>query len=215
VSSTADGRTVRGSATRLKILGAARTTLLESGTGGTSTRAVAERAGVPLSLVHYHFRSKHDLLAAVLEHENEALLTRQRELYATPGPLAEKWRTACAFLDEDIGSGYVRVLWELWNAGLADEALAARWRSAMGGWRELLESVVATWAVELGIDLPLPPRAMAALITNIFQGIEVELLAGVRESEAPHREVLDAIGTLIQRTEAARRPPPGVEERAT
>jgi AcrR family transcriptional regulator len=202
MSSTADGRTVRGSATRLKILQAARATLLEGGTGGTSTRAVAERAGVPLSLVHYHFGSKQELLAAVLEHENEVLLARQRELYAAPGPLAEKWRTACAFLDEDIGSGYVRVLWELWAAGLADEALAKRWRSAMGGWRELLESVVAAWAEELTIDLPLSPRAMAALITNIFQGVEVELLAGVGEDEAPHREVLDAIGALIERTEA-------------
>ena len=202
MSSTADGRTVRGSATRLRILQAARATLLEAGTGGTSTRAVAEQAGVPLSLVHYHFGSKHDLLASVLEHENEALLARQRELYATPGPLAEKWRTACAFLNEDIGSGYVRVLWELWAAGLADEALAERWRSAMGGWRELLESVVADWAAELEIALPLTPRAIGALITNIFQGVEVELLAGVREHDAPHREVLDAIGDLIERTEA-------------
>ena len=201
MSSTADRRTVRGSATRLKILQAARATLLESGTGGTSTRAVAERAGVPLSLVHYHFGSKQELLAAVLEHENEALLARQRELYAAPGPLAEKWRTACAFLDEDIGSGYVRVLWELWAAGLADEALAERWRAAMGGWRELLESVVAAWANELEIALPLTPRAIAALITNIFQGVEVELLAGVHENDAPHREVLDAIGALIERTE--------------
>ena len=156
---------------------------------------------MPLSLVHYHFGSK-TLLAAVLEHENEVLLERQRELYAAPGPLAEKWRTACAFLDEDIGSGYVRVLWELWAAGLSDEALAERWRSAMGGWRELLESVVADWADKLEIALPLTPRAIAALITNIFQGVEVELLAGVHETNAPHREVLDAIGALIERTEA-------------
>ncbi len=201
MSSTADGRTVRGTATRLKIIEAARATLLEGGTGGTSTRAVAERAGVPLSLVHYHFGGKQELLAAVLEHENEVLLARQRELYAAPGPLAEKWRTACAFLDEDIGSGYVRVLWELWAAGLADEALAERWRSAMGGWRELLETVVAAWADKLEIALPMPPRAMAALITNIFQGVEVELLAGVHENDAPHREVLNAIGALIDRTE--------------
>jgi AcrR family transcriptional regulator len=113
---------------------------------------------VPLSLVHYHFGSKHALLAAVLEHENEMLLARQRDLYAAPGPLAEKWRTACAFLDEDIGSGYVRVLWELWAAGPADQALAERWRSTMGGWRELLQSVVANWADELEIALPLSPR---------------------------------------------------------
>ena len=207
MSSTTDGRTLRGNVTRLKILQAARATLLEAGTAGTSTRAVAERAGVPLSLVHYHFGSKQELLAAVLEHENEELLARQRELYAAPGPLAEKWRTACAFLDEDIGSGYVRVLWELWAAGLADQALAERWRSAMGGWRQLLESVVATWADELEFDLPLTPRAIAALITNIFQGVEVELLAGVHENDAPHREVLNAIGALIDRTETSA--PPG------
>src|SRR5580765_6702883 len=138
MSSRVDGRALRGLETRQKILEAARNTIVERGYGGTSTRAVAELAGVPLSLVHYHFGDKHTLLVELLEHENEGLLARQRALYATPGPLAEKWATACSFLDTDIRSGYVRVLWELWAAGLADEALAERWREAMGGWRNLL-----------------------------------------------------------------------------
>jgi AcrR family transcriptional regulator len=198
-----DGRAVRGEATRQRIVGAAREVLLARGYGGTSTRAVAEEAGVRLSLVHYHFGSKQRLLLAVLDHENTGLLERQRELYAAPGPLAEKWRTACDFLDEDVRSGYVRVLWELWAAGLADESLAAGWRSAMGGWRALLESVFAEWAEELRVDLPLRPRALATLIANVFQGIEVELLAGVPPEDAPHREVLDALGALIARAEAA------------
>ncbi len=202
MSSAADRRTDRGAATRTKILVAARETLLESGTGGTSTRSVAQRARVPLSLVHYHYGSKNQLLAAVLEHENDLLLARQHDLYNAPGPLADKWRTACAFLDEDIRSGYVRVLWELWSAGLADETLAARWRAAMAGWRNLLESVCAAWADEVPITLPLSPRAIATLISNLFQGIEVELLAGVTEGEATHREVLDAIGLLIQHAES-------------
>jgi AcrR family transcriptional regulator len=194
---------VRGEATRQRIVGAAREVLLARGYGGTSTRAVAEEAGVRLSLVHYHFGSKQRLLLAVLDHENTGLLERQRELYAAPGPLAEKWRTACDFLDEDVRSGYVRVLWELWAAGLADESLAAGWRSAMGGWRALLESVFAEWAEELRVDLPLRPRALATLIANVFQGIEVELLAGVPPEDAPHREVLDVLGALIARAEAA------------
>jgi len=206
VSSTSDRRIIRGRSTRLRILEAARATLIEKGAGGTSTRSVAYRAGVPLSQVHYHFGSKQDLLAAVLEHENELLLARQRELYATPGPLAEKWRTACAFLDVDIRSGYVRVLWELWAAGLADETLAEHWRAAMGGWRDLLEAVVENWAADHQIALPLTPRALATLICNIFQGVEIELLAGVAETEAPHREVLDAIGLLIQHAETEQPP---------
>jgi AcrR family transcriptional regulator len=197
-----DGRALRGEATRRRIVEAAREVLLARGYGGTSTRAVADEAGVRLSLVHYHFGSKQRLLLDVLEHENTGLLERQRELYAAPGPLAEKWRTACDFLDEDVRSGYVRVLWELWAAGLADESLAAGWRSAMGGWRSLLESVFAEWADERGIDLPLRPRALATLVANVFQGIEIELLAGVPPEQAPHREVLDALGALIARAEA-------------
>ena len=199
---TTDGRALRGRATRSRIVDAAREMLLEHGHGGTSTRVVADRAGVRLSLVHYHFGGKQGLLIAVLERENALLLERQRRLYAAPGPLADKWRIACELLDEDVGSGYVRVLWELWAAGLADGALAAGWRSAMGGWRELLESVFAAWAAELELELPLSPRALATLVSNLFQGIEIELLAGVTEREAPHREVLDALGALIQRAEA-------------
>jgi AcrR family transcriptional regulator len=94
MSSRIDGRAQRGLETRQKILEAARDTILERGYGGTSTRAVAELAGVPLSLVHYHFGDKRTLLVEVLEKENEELLARQRSLYAAPGPLAEKWRIA-------------------------------------------------------------------------------------------------------------------------
>src|SRR5918992_1925485 len=104
-----DGRAARGEATRLRILDAARDMLVERGYGGTSTRAVAERAETQLSLVHYHFGGKQQLLIAVLERQNEELLERQRALYAEPGRLSEKWRTACGFLDDDVQSGYVRV----------------------------------------------------------------------------------------------------------
>jgi AcrR family transcriptional regulator len=199
-----DGRAARGLETRQKILDAARDTIVERGYGGTSTRAVAELAGVPLSLVHYHFGDKRTLLVEVLERENEELLTRQRALFDTPGPLAEKWVTACSFLDTDISSGYVRVLWELWAAGLADETLAERWREAIGGWRKLLVSVFEEWAATLSEPLSVEPRVVAQLVANVFQGAEIELLAGVSESEAPHREVLDALGVLIERAETPR-----------
>jgi AcrR family transcriptional regulator len=195
---------VRGEATRRRIVDAAREVLLERGHAATSTRAVADEAGVRLSLVHYHFGGKQGLLLEVLQRENELLLERQQKLYGQPGPLAEKWRVACDLLDEDVGSGYVRVLWELWAAGLADEELAAGWRAAMRGWRSLLESVYATWSEELGLELPISPRAVATLMSNLFEGIEIELLAGVPPQDAPHREVLDAIGVLIERAEAHR-----------
>jgi AcrR family transcriptional regulator len=158
---------------------------------------------VRLSLVHYHFGGKHGLLIEVLARENAELLERQRELYAAPGPLAEKWRIACDLLEDDLGSGYVRVLWELWAAGLADPELAAGWRSAMAGWRDLLASVFEAWSADLEVELPLRPRALATLVANLFQGIEIERLAGVPPEDAPHREVLDWIGEFIAASERA------------
>ena len=202
MSSKVAGRAARGEATRLRILDAARDLLVERGYSCTSTRAVAERAETQLSLVHYHFSGKQQLLVAVLERQNEELLERQRRLYAGPEPLSEKWRIACAYLDDDIESGYVRVIWELWAAGLADPELAARWRAATAGWRSLLASVLEEWAADLDVDLPIPPRVIASLMANVFWGMEIEMLAGVTEEDAPHREALDRIGALIEAAEA-------------
>src|SRR5919201_2240440 len=193
-----DRRVARGDATRKEILDAARAVLGDDGFAATTTRALAERAGVQLSLVHYHFGGKRGVLAALLEEENGRLLERQRALYAGPEPLAQKWRTACAYLREDLRSGYARILWELWAVGLADEDLAQRWRDAMAGWRTLLEDVAERWATERELELPLSPRALATLVANAFQGAEVEILAGVAEDEAPHLEALEACADLIE-----------------
>jgi AcrR family transcriptional regulator len=199
---SADQRVARGDATRSQIVSAARDVLAADGFSGASTRAVADRAGVQLSLVHYHFGGKSGLLAAVLEAENERLLERQERLFAGPEPLAAKWRTACEYLREDLRSGYVRILWELWAAGLTDGDLARLWRDAMAGWRLLLERVVEQWAADRAIVLPMPPRAIATLVANTFQGAEVEILAGVSEDEVPHHEALEAVAVLIERLEA-------------
>lgn len=196
-----DLRKARGAETRTQILDAARGALAEHGYTGTTTRGVADRAGVPLSLVHYHFGGKQQLLAAALDRENQRLLERQRGLYGGPGPLAEKWRTACAYLREDLRSGYVRILWELWAAGLADRELAARWCDALAGWRDLLTSVAEEWGRDRGLELPLPARALATLVVNAFQGAEAEILAGVTEQEAPHLEALEGCASLIERAE--------------
>ena len=197
-----DRRSVRGDATKELILEAARESLREEGYSGTSIRAVAERAGVQLSLVHYHFGTKQNVLVAVLERENEKLLERQQALFTGPGPLSAKWRAACRFLEDDLESGYVRILWELWAAGLADEQLAARWRDATAGWRRLMAEVVEEWSREVGLELPISATAVATLVANLFQGLEVEILAGVSEDEAPHLEVLEAVAQLIERIEA-------------
>ena len=112
--------------------------------------------------------------------------------------MADKWRTACAYLREDLRTGYVRILWELWAIGLAEEELAALWRDTIAGWRDLLTSVAEDWTAQLDFRLPISPRALATVVANAFQGAEAEILAGVTDEEAPHLEALESIGDLIE-----------------
>ena len=193
-----DLRRARGDETRRQILTAARQALAANGAAGTTTRTIADRAGVRVSLVHYHFGGKQQLLAAVLDDENERLLERQRALFLGPEPLSEKWLKACAYLQDDLGSGYVRILWELWAEGLADEELAARWRQALSGWRELLTQVADAWMTEHRLELPISPSALTTLVGDAFLGAEAEILAGVDEAEAQHHEALASIARLIE-----------------
>ncbi|HVM17510.1 MAG TPA: helix-turn-helix domain-containing protein [Gaiellaceae bacterium] len=197
-----DLRRARGAATREQILDAARDVIRDHGYAATTMRAVADAAGVQLSLVHYHFGGKRQLLTALLEHENARLLERQRALYADAAPLSEKWARACDYLREDLRSGYVRVLWELWATGLSEPELAARWRAALLGWIDLLEGVAAGWAAEQEVELPLSARALATLVGNAFLGAEAQLLAGMDEREVPNLEALAACAQLIARVES-------------
>lgn len=196
-----DQRRVRGRATRNQILDAARDAIRDHGYAAATMRSVADAAGVQLSLVHYHFGGKRQLLTALLDHENERLLERQRALYAGAAPLAEKWLQACRYLGEDLSSGYVRVLWELWATGLAEPELAERWRAALLSWIDLLEQVAAEWAEERGLELPFSPRMLATLVGNAFLGAEAQILAGTSESEVPNLEALEACAQLIERLE--------------
>src|SRR5688572_11451745 len=112
-------------ATAQAILNAARTRLLADGYAGLSTRRIAQEAGVPLSQVHYHFGSKGRMVLALLEAENERRLERQATLYSQEIPLWRRYEQACDVLEDDLESGFVRVLQEMIAAGWTNPDIAA------------------------------------------------------------------------------------------
>lgn len=185
--------------TRASILDAARACLLAEGYANLSTRAVAERAEVPLSQIHYHFGSKQQLILAVLESENDRLLQRQRAMYAGPEPLWIQWERACDYLEEDLASGYVRILQEMIAAGWSDAEVAAAVREAMGGWYRLLTEVAEREAARVGGLGPFTPTELATLMGLPFMGAESMILLGVPESQVPARAALRKVGLMLRR----------------
>ena len=190
-----------GVGTRDAIIGAARTRLLADGHAGLSTRKVAETAGVPVSQLHYHFGSKQGLLLAVLEEENRRRLARQARMYSSGRPLWQRYEQACDFLEEDLESGFVRVLQEMIAEGWANQEIGKAVRELLGGWYTLLIEVAEEAEAEHGSLGPFTAREAATLIGNAFIGSEALILLGFDRDDLPVRAALRRIGVLIRELE--------------
>jgi AcrR family transcriptional regulator len=192
--------------TQRAMLGAAKAALRKRGFAGLSTREVAAAAGVPLSQIHYHFGSKQGLVLAVFEHLNAQLLDRQEHLFGDPSlSLSEQWDRACDYLDEDIASGYVRVMHELSAAGWSDPEVAKAMRSAMLGWVRLVTAVAQRVEARFGGFGPFSAEEVGALVSNVFVGAESLILLGIERNRIPIRQSLRRVGDLIRLMESKAR----------
>jgi AcrR family transcriptional regulator len=192
-------RTLAKVDTSTVVLEAAKKVLRQKGYAKLSTRDVAAAAGVPLSQIHYHFGSKQGMLLALFEYLNSQLLDRQSVLfYDKTLKLSEQWDKACDYLDEDIGSGYVRVLQELIAASWADGAVAKVIQTGIMGWITLIAELARRAEREFGGLGPFTADEVAILVGNAFIGAESHYLLGLEKKGAPVRQALRRFGDLIR-----------------
>jgi len=189
--------------TSATILAAAKKVLRKGGYSALSTRDVAAAAGVPLSQIHYHFGSKDGMMLALFEYLNDELLHRQQAMFGDPAlKLSEQWDLACTYLDEDLASGYVRVLQELWAAGYSNPQIAKVVRVGILRWQDLLTITARKAEERFGSFAGLAPENVAALVGAAFIGGEAYILLGAETRELPVRKALRSVGDLIRKLEA-------------
>ena len=187
--------------TRTLILEAARGRLLADGYAGLSTRKVAEQAQVPVSQLHYHFGSKQGLILALLADENQRRLDRQRGVYAEDVPLWQRYERACDYLEDDLDSGYVRVLQEMIAAGWSNRGVCEAVRELLSGWFHLLADVVREAERRHGSLGPFTAEELAALVGSAFIGSEALLLLGFDRQLLPIRSALRRAGLVLRQLE--------------
>ncbi len=195
----------RKAETGVALLEAAKKVLRQNGHSGLSTRDVAAEAGAPLSQIHYHFGSKQGLMLALFDYLNGQLLDRQNAMFHDPAlTLSQQWERACDYLEEDISSGYVRVLQELIAASWSDPAVAKVVRDGLMGWVELIVDVARRAERELGTIGPFSPEEIGALVASAFIGSESLHLLGLEKKGSPVRQALRRVGDAIRLAERAR-----------
>jgi AcrR family transcriptional regulator len=160
-------------------LDAAERLLVREGAGGISTRQLAREAGQNHGLVHYYFGSVDELLLQTLERFTARILERQRAMYGSEAPFIEKWRTAMAFIDEDLASGYPKIWAELQALAWNKPELRERLQGVTDRWRTVLRDALAEAIEEYDLDdSPFSAEGLAALVSQFNQGLLFERLLG-------------------------------------
>ncbi|MGC1175913.1 TetR/AcrR family transcriptional regulator [Polaromonas sp.] len=193
-----------GSSTRTLILEATRRRLVEQGYANLNVRDIAADAGVNHALIGYHFRGKQQLVLAVLDEANTRLLDRQAGMYAAPTTASQKWQQARAFYEEDLNSGFVKLLMELMAASFHDEVLRAEFTPRLLAWQKLIEVAVDEFIASSNLKLPVSGRAISAWITWFWIGMEASMALGIPEKQGHQQEALEAMALLLRQAETAK-----------
>lgn len=194
-----------GAGTRDLILQSARRRLVDGGYANLNVRDIARDAGVNHALIGYHFRGKQQLVLAVLDEANTRLLERQQRMYRAEESATRKWKQACAFYEEDLQSGYVKLMMELMGASFHDEALRREFTPRMLAWHRLVEQGVQDLIATSGMELPVSARAIASWIGWFWTGMEASMALGIPEEQGHQREALAAMTALLEHAEGGKR----------
>jgi AcrR family transcriptional regulator len=152
--------------------------------------------------VHYYFGSVDELLLQALERFTNRVVDRQRAMYASEAPFAQKWRTAMSYIEEDLAAGYPKVWAELEALAWNRPALRRRLRTVSDRWRSLLRDALAEAIQEYGLDGErFPAEAWAALVMQFNKGLLFERLLGF---DRGHAQLLAAIDRWLASLEEAR-----------
>ena len=189
--------TRRSAAERLAQIGdAARAIATESGLSAVTLRAVATEVGVAPALVAHYVPSMDDLVADTFAAVVGDELAEVIALAADRGSAADALSGVLASLLDD-GRAEVTLVWvQSWSLGRRNDALAARVREQMDGWRVFLGGILerGRGAGEFRCD---DPAAIAAQTLGMVDGLNAHSLVAWQDASERVRLLLRSVEALL------------------
>ncbi len=143
--------TAAGDATRVRILDAAWTLVVERGLG-VSMRDIAAAAHVTRQTVYFHFESRAGLLVAMARHRDHAERIGERFRAARAAPTARQALTATIRAWYAYLPRVLPVARALQNAAATDDAAASAWWDRMDAVRLVIRRVIQRLADDHDLD---------------------------------------------------------------
>ena len=192
-SSTQVPPTVRGQASRERIVHAAAMLMIERGVSATSIEATLERAGASKSQLYHYFDDKHGLVEAVIAHATAMVFDAQQpHLVAFDGWTAiEAWADQIVAMHDEHGTELGCPLGTLAAELVAtDDRARTLLAASFSDWERHVRDGLATMQARGEIDVSADVDDLAVAVMASLQG--GLLLSKVNRSVRPLRLALDA-----------------------
>ncbi|GAA4731767.1 TetR/AcrR family transcriptional regulator [Modestobacter marinus] len=190
------GPNVRTGERRQSILRAARDSFVEHGVDGASLRDIAARAGMTHAGLLHHFRSKDDLVVALLQQRDAEESARDRAQRATTSDEDRLAPLIAELVTERQAAPELVRLWLEVTAAAARPAHPAhdyfveRYAQVRSAMTEYMRSRVAAGAVRGDID----PEHVGALLAAVLDGLQLQWL---HDHDLPVVDILDHFLELV------------------
>jgi AcrR family transcriptional regulator len=181
-------------------MGAAAELIAELGWGRVTTRAVAERAGLPHGTVSYHFRGKQELLTDAALHAFEQALPADN--FAALDTVDGLLDLVTAELDSArTGDPMLsRLMLETMREAERDQELRVRMGTLMGRYRQLMVDTVRADQRRGAVIDTAPAEALATLLGAVGDGLLLHALLD------PDLDITASLQALRHLLSTARRP---------
>jgi AcrR family transcriptional regulator len=165
---------------RKRLLRGAYAAIAEHGFGAVTLQDVADQAGVSKALALYYFKSKEQLLVAVMERIDGIIRARAEQAIrdnAAEGPRAQLLAYLGALtLGAEKHRDFYRVYLDFLSAGLRMAEMRASTLSFIIGCETLEEEVVARGIAAGAFRRDLDPSEAAAVVRALIDGLSIEWL---------------------------------------
>jgi len=162
---------------RIEILEATCDVVIERGFAGTRVADVAKKLGVSNSLIHYHFASKEELLAAAFDHyARKDLVDMQHDSDSAPTCVAKLW----LLIESYVPEGSDDVEWMIWIDAWGEALRNPKMKPIS---QQLDEQSIAVFEKvlragnEAGEFHCVHPRESATRISGLIDGLAVQYAA--------------------------------------
>ncbi|KGM11468.1 TetR/AcrR family transcriptional regulator [Cellulomonas bogoriensis] len=191
---------------REQLLDAAVAVMREGGVAAATTRAVADRAGLPQGAFHYCFRSKDELFTALLDRELDACLAHVWDTVAGGGDLESVISGALGALLGRVRSDpeYHLLTAELVGVAARTPALAHIARREHTTYVDRAEQMLHGWQGPGGPMEPAAARALAEALVVASTGLTTAWLS-TRDDDAA-RSTVQLLASALARTADAGHP---------